>query len=104
SDVAKFVLVAHPAERGPGADVVPAEIAGDHRHVSAPFQNPNVDRDRLSDTCKKLRCLGVPAETECLCQLGCMLLNLGQEVTDTPDEDPGIPEITLRAQLLRTRP
>src|SRR5713101_3350928 len=33
-----------------------------------------------------------------------MLLNLGQEVADIPDEDPGIPEITLRAHFLRARP
>src|SRR2546423_1428350 len=100
--VPELVLVAYAAKSVPGADVVPAKVPWENGHVLAALQHSDIDRDRLRDAAKKLLRFDICVQTEGRLELRGVFSYLGQKVSNPPDKNPRIPEISVGAHFFRT--
>ena len=90
------------AQGGPGADVVPTEVAGEHDDAVAAFEHTHVDGDRRDR----------PEEPEHVVGVGMKgarhfrreASDVVQEIAHAPHEDARVPEVAVAAHLLGARP
>ena len=87
------------AQRGPRADVVPAEVAGQHEHARAALEHADVHRDAASPPRRTPRCR--PAvRGECGATSGVSARSSSRKSPTRHDEDSRVPQIALRAPSL----
>ena len=96
-----MIVRPNAAERAPGANVVPAEVAGQHDHAIAALEHADVDRDRRHGAEECADVVGVAVKRGR--DLGAVPANVVEEVADGPDEDPRIPQVPVAPHLLGAR-
>ena len=107
-DVAALVALADVPERGPGADVVPADVGGDDGRKGRVFHDAVVDRDRgggregafVEAREVEIALGGRDGLAHARQQLGLQALRLFEERRDGEEEHAAVPGVLARREVL----
>ena len=93
------VMRPNPAERSPGADVIPAEIARQDDHSIASFENAGTSTGNRSDgTEERANVVRVVVQRRGRLHRT-VASDVVQKIADDPDEDSGVPQVPVAAHL-----
>src|SRR5260221_6731939 len=90
-DVTTFIFRFDAAQSSPRADIVPAEIAGEHAYSSTALEHTDIDRYRCDSL---VIALGDGRRIQRDGNFRSNSPNLSEKITNSPNENARVPEIS----------